>query len=73
MAEKELSLNRAEMKRLREKLGLTLDDAAKRAGFNNRQQWYKIESGVVADVTLKTLGRIARALECPPVKLQKMV
>jgi transcriptional regulator with XRE-family HTH domain len=52
----------AKIKSLREKLGLTQDDAAMRAGFASRQRWNDIESGRKASVTVNTLEQIAKAL-----------
>jgi transcriptional regulator with XRE-family HTH domain len=52
----------------REAQGLTLDEAAKRAGFVNdagtvqRQNWYRLESGHRREVSADTLYRIAKAL-----------
>lgn len=62
-------LDNGEMKRRREKLGLTMDAAAQLAGFNGRQQWYYIESGSRSDIQLSTLQRIASALQCDPCDL----
>ena len=51
------------MKARREELGLTQDDAAKRAGFQSRQAWNNIESGRQVTLTLATLAKLADALE----------
>ena len=50
------------MRALRERQELSQEDAAKAAGMSGRQQWYLIESGTRADVTLTTLDKIAKAL-----------
>ena len=50
------------MKSLREKLELTMDAAATKAGFSSRQQWYNIESGRRSDVSVSTLEKLAEAL-----------
>lgn len=50
----------------RERLDLTMEQAAERAGFTTRQQWYLIESGRRSDVTMTTLEKIAKALEVDP-------
>lgn len=55
-------LDTEKVKKLREKLGLSQDEAAQRAGLANRQQWYLIESGQRANITMETLGKIAAAL-----------
>ena len=59
------ALDIAKVKQLRLKLGLTMDAAARAAGFSGRQQWYNLESGRSGtDVSVNTLGRLARALKC---------
>jgi DNA-binding XRE family transcriptional regulator len=50
------------LRKLREKAGLSQEDAAKRAGLNSRQAWYNIESGLQANVTMTTLDSLAKAL-----------
>ena len=68
----ELELDIAKVRKLRLALGLTYDQAAKDGGFTSRQQWYGIESGRTGtDVTVSTLGRLARALKCEPEDLLK--
>ena len=62
-------LDLAKVKRIREKAGLTLEQAAAGAGFGNAQQWYLIESGRRANVTLETLDKMARALGVKPGEL----
>jgi transcriptional regulator with XRE-family HTH domain len=61
-AKTRLVLDTEKMKALRLKLGLSMDDAARRAGFASRQQWYQIESGNVTNIKLETLNAIAAAL-----------
>jgi transcriptional regulator with XRE-family HTH domain len=46
---------------LREKLKLSQEAAAIKAGFTSRQAWYKIESGQ-QEPLVSTLERIAKAL-----------
>ena len=58
-------LNHEEIKRRRESLRLTMEEAALRAGLPSRQRWYDIESGRRADVTASTLRAVALALACP--------
>lgn len=41
---------------------MSLTAAAERAGFKTRQQWYQIESGMVTNIKLESLERIAKAL-----------
>lgn len=55
-------LDTEKVRQLREKRGLTQEDAAKAAGLANRQQWYLIESGQRANITLETLDKMAAAL-----------
>ena len=53
----------------RKGLGLTLEGAAKAAGFKSKQHWYAVESGTAggkAGIGLVTLDAIARALDCDP-------
>lgn len=66
-------LDTDKMRTLRLKLGLSMDEAAKRAGFANRQRWYEIESGRGSrtNVKIETLNRIAAALEVKAKDLLK--
>ena len=64
-------LDLEKIKARREKLDLTMQAAADRAGFTNRQQWFLIESGTRADVTMTTLEKLAVALECKAKDLLK--
>jgi transcriptional regulator with XRE-family HTH domain len=65
-------LDTSKVKAKRVELGLSQADAAKRAGMGGgRQQWSNIETGAKADVTMTTLGKIARALKCKPAELLK--
>jgi transcriptional regulator with XRE-family HTH domain len=67
LAVAELALDIAKVRNLRLKLGLTHEQAATAAGFTSRQQWYGIESGRTGtDVSVSTLGKLARALKCDP-------
>jgi transcriptional regulator with XRE-family HTH domain len=62
-----MPLNHAEVKRRRELLTFTLDEAARRAGFKGPQarvQWHDIESGKKADPRISTVERVAAALGC---------
>lgn len=69
---KELTLDTAAVKRRRNSLGLTMEQAAKAAGFTGgRQQWNNIENSPKTDVTLSTLGKLAKALQCEPSDLLK--
>jgi DNA-binding Xre family transcriptional regulator len=61
----------AKMKRLREKLKLTQEEAAQQGGLTGRQQWCDIESGRRPKITLTTLDKIAAALGCKPKDLMK--
>ena len=50
------------IRQYRERQGLTLDEAARRAGFKTRQQWHGIESGGRINVAPDTFLALARAL-----------
>ena len=52
----------AKIKALRLKRDFSYADAAAAAGFPRAQQWYKIESGETANVTVATLDKMAKAL-----------
>lgn len=58
------------MEERRKKLGISQDEAAKRAGLRGKQQWWNIAQGN-GDVLLSTLEKIAAALECKPKDLLK--
>lgn len=47
---------------LREKRGMTLEQAAQAAGLSNRQHWHQIENGSKPNLTVATLEKIAAAL-----------
>ncbi len=55
----------------RENAGLTLEEVAHRAGMHVRH-WQKIEAGEV-NATLRTLARVADALEVDPTRLLRPV
>jgi transcriptional regulator with XRE-family HTH domain len=64
-------LDLEKVRSLRERRGMTQAEAAKAAGLarsenNARQRWSAIEGGRRANVTLETLGRIAKALGVNP-------
>lgn len=58
------------MKRLRLALGLTMDQAAQKAGFYGRQRWYELESGR-RGMGIKTLEKVAKALGVKAAELLK--
>lgn len=63
-------LNRDKVRELRESMGLTQDQAAKRAKLaGGRARWGDIESGRRANITLETLALIADALQCDAATL----
>jgi transcriptional regulator with XRE-family HTH domain len=64
-------LDLPKLKERREKLGLTMQQAADAAGLESRQHWYMIESGRKANVTLETLAKLAEALRCKSRDLLK--
>lgn len=56
-------LDKEKIKALREKLGLTFDQAAKKGGLSGGAgDWWRIEAGKRKNLTLETLDRIAHAL-----------
>ncbi len=63
-------LDTDKIKRLRGKLGLSMAEAAAKAGFKTRQAWYNIESGRQSP-NLATLDRIAAALNVKARSLLK--
>jgi DNA-binding XRE family transcriptional regulator len=50
------------IRRLRESLDLTMEEAAKRAKLADRQTWYQIETGRRSNLTLSVLENVAAAL-----------
>ena len=48
----------------RRELGLSQEEAARRAGFGGRAYWNDIVHGRKSNVTLQVLEDIARALDC---------
>lgn len=57
-----IMLDTAKVKSLREKMGITQQEAAEGAGMTSKQQWNDIESGRRPNVSLDTLNKIAKAL-----------
>jgi transcriptional regulator with XRE-family HTH domain len=55
-------LDTRKLRQLRGRLGITQEQAAKKAGLRSRQHWNKIEAGRAGSITLDTLGRVAKAL-----------
>ena len=55
--------NHKRMRELRESAGLTQAQASKRAAMP-QSRWSDVESGARTNVTVETMGRIARALGC---------
>jgi transcriptional regulator with XRE-family HTH domain len=64
-------LDTERIKARRAELGLSQEAAAARAGLKGRQAWSNIESGYQDNVTLETLGKVAKALEVYPAELLK--
>lgn len=59
------TLDREKMRVRRKALGLTQTEAAKRAEMRSGTTlWSSIERGDTPNVTLETLAKIAKALEC---------
>lgn len=59
------------IKTLRTALGLSQQEAAERAGIGGKQNWYAIESGDRANLTLEVLERIATVLKTTAKDLLK--
>lgn len=57
-------VNTALIKAKRLQLGLTMDAAAKLAGFPGRGRWNQIENGARADPRVSTLYGVSQALGC---------
>lgn len=57
-------VNQAEIKRRREKLGLSQSEAAALAGFKSAIQWWDIEKKPGRDPLVSTMVKVARALGC---------
>lgn len=57
-----IPIDTAKIKELREGLGLSMAEAARRAKLPSRGRWWQIESGDLENVTVVTLERIAAAL-----------
>jgi transcriptional regulator with XRE-family HTH domain len=66
MADNGGMVDRDEIKRRREKLGLTLRDAASKAGWGETGfvRWSRLENGTPKDPALSTLESVARVLKC---------
>lgn len=59
------TLNREAIKRRREELTLTMEEAARRAGMISRQKWNSFENAPEDYAPrLDTLGAVALALQC---------
>jgi transcriptional regulator with XRE-family HTH domain len=56
-------LNPAEIRRKRQKLGLSQTEAARRAGFS-LQRWHNIESGIRPGIDPDAFYAVAQVLEC---------
>jgi transcriptional regulator with XRE-family HTH domain len=57
-----MPLDTEKIRTLREKLGISQQDAADRAGLGTRQRWSNLEAGRFPNIELVTLERIAKAL-----------
>jgi transcriptional regulator with XRE-family HTH domain len=57
-------VNHEAIRERREKLQLTMREAAERAGMPSRQRWYQLEAGAIADPSATTLWLMARVLGC---------
>lgn len=66
-----IPLDNAKIRKLRLAAGLTLAEAATRAGIGRPQMWSDIEQGRRKNLTIDTLERIARVLNVRPGELLK--
>lgn len=57
-----MGLDIEKMKELRERLGISQSEAARRSGMPAQQAWHRIESGTHTNISIETLERIAAAL-----------
>lgn len=64
-------LDTEKIRELREIRGLSQSEAASAADGKGRQWWHNIESGLQTNITLDTLEKIAKALQCEPHDLLK--
>jgi transcriptional regulator with XRE-family HTH domain len=59
----------------RERLGLTMEQAAEAGDIGSdatrRQSWYMLESGRRSEVTLTMVTKMAKALKCRPTAILK--
>ncbi|WP_428938846.1 helix-turn-helix domain-containing protein [Fontivita pretiosa] len=69
--ENRIALDLDKLRELRQRRGLSMEQAAKLAGMANRHRWWDIESGRRPNITLATLDAICRALKCKPQDLLK--
>ena len=61
-----LKLDTERLESARKRKGLTQADAAANAGGMAQSRWNDIESGRRANITIETLGIIAKAVGCKP-------
>ncbi len=57
-----MGVDASKIKAIREKLGMTQQEAAQKAGLKNRQYWNNVERGERSNLTIETLEKIAAAL-----------
>jgi transcriptional regulator with XRE-family HTH domain len=70
MARMDIRIDNEKIKQRREELGMTQEDAARRAGLPSKQAWYNVESGVKKRIAAETLYRVAVALS---VRMEDLV
>jgi transcriptional regulator with XRE-family HTH domain len=58
----EVIINAGRIKERRDELGLSQEEAARRAGFNSKSHWSNVELGYRKKVSVSTLYKIALAL-----------
>lgn len=57
-----MPIDTTKLRELREKRGLTQEEAAKRAKIGGKRRWYDYEAGRRTNATIVTLEKIAKVL-----------
>jgi DNA-binding Xre family transcriptional regulator len=64
-----VELDRRKLQRLRQKLGVSMQRICDRCGWTCPNSYGQLESGLRKRVTVRTLRRLARAMECQPSEI----
>jgi transcriptional regulator with XRE-family HTH domain len=57
-----MPVNTSRIRELREKRGLTQQEAAEKSGLKTKQAWNNIEKGRQTNMTVETLEKVAKGL-----------